>query len=710
MQNKNKKNIRLRRISFKWKAIIVLEIFVIVINSAIAFAVWNSTHATLRNSLREELIAIASSSAAVIDVEKHENIQEGNDFGNEEYAKIQILLQKIKKGNSRIDDIYTMRKTDNEQVWQFVVSAAVTEDADGNGVIDDTETAVAVGEEYDVSSYPQMQQAFDLPIADEDTSCDKWGCWLSGYAPIYDENGNAVAIVGVDMSVKDVLAFEKEVKMFSIGIVLVLIIFMPFVFYAVLSYLSRPMKKIMGGIQGFQTDMKSRIDIRTGDEFEMIAVTFNTMADELQQLYGKLEEKVKEKTSQLEVKIVEIQQRNAKDEALLASVGDGLVATDKDGKIIMMNRHAVEIMGVKDMNSLLHADYCERANLENDFGEEISYEERPVRKALATGAVVSINCQLIKEDGLKVPLSMTAAPIIMEGKTIGAITVFRDITKEKEIDRAKSEFVSLASHQLRTPLSSIKWYAEMLLLGMTGKVGAKQRKYLRQIYSANQHMVELVNSLLNVSRIEMGTFSVDPEKVDINEVVQETVREVLSSMHEKKINLEKIINEDAVFMNADPALIRIIMQNLISNAVKYTPEGGKVCVSVMREESRLKKDAQGKDFVISVSDTGLGIPAAQQGKIFSKLFRADNAREQVADGNGLGLYIIKSILESSGGAIDFRSKENVGTTFTVRIPAEGMKQREGEKRLNLYTQVHSHELQLNLKAKKDNNNSKSKNK
>ncbi|MDA8611456.1 ATP-binding protein, partial [Candidatus Pacebacteria bacterium] len=247
-----------------------------------------------------------------------------------------------------------------------------------------------------------------------------------------------------------------------------------------------------------------------------------------------------------------------------------------------------------------------------------------------------------------------------------------DITHRKDVDKAKSEFVSLASHQLRTPLSSINWYSEMLMDGDAGKLNKKQKEYLDQIAIGNKRMIDLVNSLLDVSRLELGTFSVDPENADIKKVSDQIFKEIKNISKEKKIKLTKKYEKDLPEISIDIKLTQMIVQNLLSNAVKYTPEKGKVNFRIFKS---------GKNIQIDVTDTGYGIPDSQKEKIFTKFFRAENVTVLDTEGTGLGLYIIKSVVDTVGGKIWFESKEGKGTTFSVQIPLSGMKKKDGTKKL-----------------------------
>jgi two-component system sensor histidine kinase VicK len=205
----------------------------------------------------------------------------------------------------------------------------------------------------------------------------------------------------------------------------------------------------------------------------------------------------------------------------------------------------------------------------------------------------------------------------------------------------------------------------------------KQKKYLDEIYLSNQRMVELVNALLNVSNLELGTFPIAQEKTDICALTESVVSEQMPHIDAKKIGFYFRCDEAISFIQADPKLLRMIMQNILSNSIKYTPEHGKIDFSISLSNKRT--------VLIKISDTGYGIPKNQQDKIFTKLFRADNVKDKDTNGTGLGLYIVKSIVESSGGKIWFfspkkssisrKSKKYPGTTFYVTLPLNGIKRK-----------------------------------
>ena len=246
-------------------------------------------------------------------------------------------------------------------------------------------------------------------------------------------------------------------------------------------------------------------------------------------------------------------------------------------------------------------------------------------------------------------------------------------SSNKDIDKAKNDFVSLASHQLCTPLSAINWYSEMLIAGDAGKLSDEQKEYAEQIYQSNRRMIILVNALLNISRIDLGTFSIEPEMVDLTIIANEVLKDLPPVFRKKKVNIIKKYSEKLKKVNVDPNLIRIIFQNIVSNSIKYTPEGGTITLEISPHKDKL---------LISIIDNGCGIPKEQQAKVFTKLFRADNVRRLETDGTGLGLYIVKAIVEKAGGKIWFESEEGKGTKFYINLPISGMKKKVGTKRLS----------------------------
>jgi PAS domain S-box-containing protein len=239
----------------------------------------------------------------------------------------------------------------------------------------------------------------------------------------------------------------------------------------------------------------------------------------------------------------------------------------------------------------------------------------------------------------------------------GLVTLV-DIHEQKELERIKTEFLSLASHQLRAPLANLKWYIGFLLQRRSEQLTDEVRKYLHQMLARNEDMIELVNTLLNMSRVEMGKVKVEKAQTDLTILANSIIEEVTPAAAAKKIHIVPAY-PDSIPLVTDTKLVRIVVQNLLTNAIRYTPENGTVDVQMALEN---------KKAVILVTDTGVGIPPSEQDKIFTKMYRATNAQQMEASGTGLGLYMSKSLIEAMGGTIGFTTKEGKGTTFTVTLP------------------------------------------
>ena len=286
-------------------------------------------------------------------------------------------------------------------------------------------------------------------------------------------------------------------------------------------------------------------------------------------------------------------------------------------------------------------------------------EKERIRRKLAVTAR--------EKESIRSKLAVTAKQLAASAKKIESAN-----QELRSLDLAKDEFVSIASHQLRTPLAALKGYIGMLLDGDRGPINDKQREYLEAVKNANDRMIRLITALLNVSRVDLNVFAVEPEPVNFEEVALSMLKELEGDIKDKKLRVETSFEKGIPLLNADPNITRMIFQNLLTNAVKYTPAEGSITLNI-------KKD--GSAILISVADTGYGIPKMAQSKIFTKMFRADNARVKDPNGTGLGLYIIKATIEQTGGKIWFTSKENKGSTFYVSIPLAGMKKKAGSKRL-----------------------------
>lgn len=229
----------------------------------------------------------------------------------------------------------------------------------------------------------------------------------------------------------------------------------------------------------------------------------------------------------------------------------------------------------------------------------------------------------------------------------------------KDLDQAKDEFISMASHQLRTPLTSIKGYLSMLVEGDAGKVSAQQKEFLEYAYGGSQRMVNLISDLLNVSRMTTGKFMIEKSPVDLTHVVKDEVDQLQMHAQAKELKLVFVPPKSKLpLIPLDENKTRQVIMNFVDNAIYYTPKG---CVTVKLEKENNKA-------VLTVEDSGIGVPIEAQKKLFSKFFRAGNAQNVRPDGTGLGLFLAKRVVEDQGGKIIFKSIEGHGSTFGFSIP------------------------------------------
>lgn len=349
-------------------------------------------------------------------------------------------------------------------------------------------------------------------------------------------------------------------------------------------------------------------------------------------------------------------------EAVLENIGDYVFVVDRNYKITMMNKVACQLMDCSS-NKAIGKYYSDVFKF--IYEKDHTVNDQFIKSAMENGVIteMSNHTLLIKPNGEEMPIADSAAPIKDEhGNVTSCVIVFRDVTKERGIDKMKTEFVSIASHQLRTPLTGIKWFLELLLNQKIGALNEKQIDFINQVSLSNERMISLVSDLLSVSRIETGSekFQISKRRIDIIPIISSVVLDNTVLAKEKNIKIiNNVSGHDKFMVLADNDHIRQVFQNLITNAIKYSNENGKVEINCMHRSS---------DTMFSIRDYGVGIPLNQQSRVFEKFFRADNIITKETSGTGLGLYIAKAIVEGHGGNIWFESVEGKGTTFYFSIP------------------------------------------
>jgi len=359
---------------------------------------------------------------------------------------------------------------------------------------------------------------------------------------------------------------------------------------------------------------------------------------ELKNLAKSLRKKVKGKTKELST--------------IIENFTDGLIMTDSYHRIRLINPSAERILNINKKDFI-------GKNIDSISKESILSEVFYLFKKF-TSPIPKTKYLTIKKPKEKV-LEVTNIDIYHPSdKYIGNLKIIHDVTREKFIEKLKSEFISIAAHQLRTPLSTIKWTFRMFLDGELGKLSPEQIKFLKNSYKANEQMIALVDDLLNVSKIEEGKFLAKFSPQSIEDLIEEVIQERKVVLDKKNITFKFIKPEDRLpKIKVDAEKLKLAISNILDNAIKYTPSNGKISICISKKDGWIK---------VEVGDNGIGIPKKEKSRIFEKFFRGKKAALKDPYGTGLGLFITKNIIEAHRGKIYFKSKEGEGSTFWFELP------------------------------------------
>jgi PAS domain S-box-containing protein len=324
------------------------------------------------------------------------------------------------------------------------------------------------------------------------------------------------------------------------------------------------------------------------------------------------------------------------------------ITMDSKGKVLDFNPAAIRLLhGESDV--MTQENFFDRVHPDFDFSIILG----KIKSGLTVNDEEVPLCTFEKEH-IWTKLSIHSRPF-EEKRMLSLI----DITEQKAVDTAKSEFVALATHQLRTPIAAIRWNVELLEKKMSDTLTEDQSRYLVKINRNVGRMVSLINDFLSVSKLEMGTFASNQEAVNLSEFFDSIVDEFTEKISQKNITLNRTDNPPQLQVTIDSRLLHIIVSNLMSNATKYSNPNGTLDFSYTLEGTTLH---------IVVKDDGIGIPESELERLFSKFFRATNAQTHQTQGTGLGLYVVKQSVEKLGGTIEVSSQENQGAQFNVALP------------------------------------------
>lgn len=382
-----------------------------------------------------------------------------------------------------------------------------------------------------------------------------------------------------------------------------------------------------------------RVNVNSNDEIGKLAKIFNYMTTELQRLY--------------EMNLNKIITEKNKTETIIKNIADGVIVTDPDNRVLVFNSIAESWFGLKEreivqrpIENFIHDKelIClikRIRNSENNHSSALEIQLKPPKSRR------------------KLVLQAKAARVVRsEGELIGIVTILRDITREKEIDKMKTELVSMVAHELRSPLTSISGFSELLL--DTNISEEQSKEYAEIILKESNRLGDLINKFLDISKIEAGKSRMNREPAYIKEIIDKVLDLNIHQAGRKKIQVNIELPDELPIIMVDKEMIGEVILNLFSNAIKYSPEGSKVSILVSKTNASLR---------IEVKDTGYGISKKSLPRIFDKFYRVtDNEKIRETTGSGLGLALVKQIVELHNGNVYVKSKLGKGSSFTVTLP------------------------------------------
>jgi Signal transduction histidine kinase len=339
---------------------------------------------------------------------------------------------------------------------------------------------------------------------------------------------------------------------------------------------------------------------------------------------------------------------------LVNRLSDGVLATDREMRLVLCNPVSCQLLSVEGPTPIgqplasLHPPEpvvaLVRQSLEDGSLSERSAEVTVTLPAETEPRILSVRCTPLTDRGTLV---------------LGTLTVLQDITEQKRSDQLKSDFVSLVAHEIRSPLSSILMQLEVVRDGLAGPVTPKQTEILERVASRVQSLVDMASELLDLSRIEAGLLAEEREAVDLVPLVRERLEQLIPLAEQKQLTLSFEAQPAEALLTASRRAMEEVVDNLVSNAIKYTPEGGSVTVTLQSSDA---------EWILAVADTGFGIPPEDQENVFRRFYRVRSPETRTIMGTGLGLPIVKRIVEAHRGRIQLQSTPGAGSTFTLYLP------------------------------------------
>jgi len=622
------------------KLFILFIIFSIITSSISALLFFHGAYDRVYQDIRHRLKNIAALAAISIDGDIHEKLTNPEQENTADYLVIKKQLSEIKKTIPDIYCIYTMRPLSKSQI-SFVVDEESK-----------PELIAHLGQIYDNPGKILKERAeiLDSAVTESDFYTDKWGTWLSGYAPIYNKKGIKTGIIGIDISAKTVIEYKKKILYISLMVFFITLPIFILLGLFLGKKIAKPIVLMKNAVEEIsQGKFETRIHLRSNDELGYLANSFNEMTEKLKISQDQLSQALKK-------------YRNIFDNAM-----DGIFQTTADGKLLTANSALIKMLGYENQDDL----FLSLTDIKNQLYAQPSDRDIFLTELKKSNKIFYFETRLKRKDGSLIWVEINARLIKDDPKDVIIEGIIHDITSRKERDsaekerkaaeaasQAKSEFLANMSHEIRTPLNAVMGMTDLL---SRTEMTNKQQDYLKKIKISSKTLLAVINDILDFSKIEAGRMELEAVNFSLYEVMANLTELFAQRAHEKEVEL--MISIDKNVPNAlvgDPIRVGQILINLTNNAIKFTSQG-EVVITV-KETKKINNEKSLLEF--SVKDTGIGIKKERLDTIFDSFTQEDTSTTRKYGGTGLGLSICKKLTDLMGGEIKVESVHGQGSSFT----------------------------------------------
>ena len=620
---------------------------------ALSIGLFVTTRAQMRDDFRQRLSDIAGVGALSVDGELHRTLTEPEQEGDAEYLQIRRVLQQIRNTSTDIHFVYTMRVAEDGRIL-FVVDAET-----------DPEEIAHLGSEYTEASPLLRRNAATLStsMSEEDFYTDRWGTWLTGYAPIFGDDGERVGLLGVDIKAARIQAYERKLVGVFTAIFLVGLVVSVLLGTVLGNRLAAPIVALTRRAERVgQGDLETSIPVSSNDELGVLEAAFNNMTRQLREL-----------VEQLRAEVASREEAERKYRSIFDNALEGIFQSSHDGRFLTCNPELARMLGYERAEDVLE----QVTHIPTQLYVDHSDRDAVLDKLDRDGSVAGLRTRMRRQDGSIIWTELSARRVLDESTGQQYIEgLLKDITQqlEKEVaeqnervaqeaSRAKSEFLANMSHEIRTPMNAVIGLAHLTL---KTELTPRQRDYVQKILRSAKALLRIINDILDFSKIEAGKLTMESVPFDIEQVLH-SLAGVMSLTADEK-GLELLFNLDPKVprrLIGDPLRLEQVLTNLVANALKFT-ERGSVVVAIGHEpESEgASEEADAVRLRFSVSDTGIGLSKHAAARLFESFSQADASVTRRHGGTGLGLSICKRLVEMMGGQIWVESTLGEGSTFS----------------------------------------------